>query len=127
MINLEIQAPPYFGDETEGKKEFDEPLVPLLVKEENGARIVLGTHDLLDYSASNLLVERRPGGWAIALHRGGAAIGYVFFLDGGGSFFLHERPITLKVITDTKTERAVHYILNRQPTNDEETHENQPG
>ena len=54
-----------------------------------------GTHDYDDYDKPDLLIERRPVGWAIFLHPlgGGDPVGVIYFLDDGRSFF-REEPFT---------------------------------
>ncbi len=68
--------------------DFGEPNVPVLIREAEGVRIVLGTHDYDDYEKPDVQIERRPNGWAIFLHPLGGSdpSGFVYFLDDGRSF-----------------------------------------
>jgi hypothetical protein len=72
--------------------EFGPPHVPVVIREANGIRIVLGSHDYDDQDAPDIQIERRPRGWAIFLHPvgGSDASGYVYFVDDGRSFLLPE-------------------------------------
>lgn len=71
--------------------EFGPPYVPMVIREADGARIVLGSHDDDCVHAPEIQIERRPRGWAIFLHPvGGDACAYVYFLDDGRSFLLPE-------------------------------------
>jgi hypothetical protein len=96
MDELKLLVPTYYGAancETErfpGKEEFDEPNVPMLIREAEGVRVVLGSHDFEDLSKPDVQIERRPNGWAIFLHPvpGGDPSGLVYFLDDGRSFLV---------------------------------------
>ena len=72
--------------------EFGPPYVPVVIREADGVRIVLGSHDYNCMQAPDIQIERRPRGWAIFLHPvgGGDACGYVYFVDDGRSFLLPE-------------------------------------
>jgi hypothetical protein len=72
--------------------EFGVPHVPVLIREADGVRIVLGTHDYGDLERPDIQIERQPQGWMIFLHPcpGGDASGYVYFLDDGRSFLVKE-------------------------------------
>lgn len=101
MEELKLFVPTYnaaaFPDEVlrEEIPEFGNPFVPVLVKEVAGIRIVLGSHDYDSEHAPDILVERRPNGWAIFLHPvgGGDPSGYVYFCDDGRSYLLPEHGI----------------------------------
>jgi hypothetical protein len=98
LKRLELSVPTYYGSVAEklakelGLPEFGEPVVPVLVHEAEGVRIILGTHDYDDLRKPDIQIERRPNGWAIFLHPepGGDASGFVYFLDDGRSFVLPE-------------------------------------
>src|SRR5688572_19510281 len=98
MADLRIWVPTYFGEFLEHQKnpstreEFDHPLVPVLAREAGGLRVVLGSHDLDDLSFPDILIERRPRGWAIFLHPLGGSdpSACVCFLDDGRSFLIPE-------------------------------------
>jgi hypothetical protein len=64
----------------------------VLIREADGVRIVLGTHDYEDYEKPDIYIERRPNGWAIFLHPLGGSdpSGFVYFLDDGRSFLAKE-------------------------------------
>jgi hypothetical protein len=94
MAELKLYVPTYYGD-TEGaaaagRKEFDEPHVPVLVRRSDGVRIVLGSHDYFDNDAPDVQIERRANGWAVFLHPlgGGDPSGCVYFIDDGRSFLV---------------------------------------
>ena len=95
MQELKFLVPTYYGDTASKpafatKDEFDEPTVPVLICEAGGVRVVLGSHDFNDMSKPDLMIVRRPRGWAIFLHPmpGGDASGLVYFLDDGRSFLV---------------------------------------
>src|SRR5262245_24362830 len=98
MEQLVLMVPTYYGA-TYGdpelftdKEEFDEPHVPVLVRQAAGVRVVLGTNDFEDLEKPDIQIERRPNGWAIFLHPvgGGDPTGLVYFLDDGRSFLVPE-------------------------------------
>ncbi len=97
LQELKLLVPTYnaegFPDEVakDEMPEFGEPLVPVLIREADGVRIVLGTHDY-DCETPDIQIERRPNGWAIFLHPLGGSdpSGYVYFLDDGRSFLSPE-------------------------------------
>jgi hypothetical protein len=80
----------YFEAEVESgaKEEFGDPNVPVLIREAEGVRIVLGTHDYEDFERPDIWVERQPNGWVIFLHSVGGSDenGYVCFHDDGRCF-----------------------------------------
>jgi hypothetical protein len=100
MVEFKLHIPTYYGDADDpsgpakGKQEFDTPIVPVVVREADGVRIVLGSHDYDDMRAPDVQIERRAGGWVIFLHPlgGGDPSGYVIFLDDGRSFLAPEHP-----------------------------------
>lgn len=86
VAEFTVTVPTYYGDHDPyppGKDEWDAPHVPVLVREADGLRIVLGSHDLNNSDAPDIYVERRPNGWAFFLHPEGGndAAGFVYFLD----------------------------------------------
>ncbi|HWB00854.1 MAG TPA: hypothetical protein VG713_20320 [Pirellulales bacterium] len=95
---LKLLVPTYNGRayasqvEKGALREYGTPYVPIVIREAAGIRIVLGSHDPDDKDAPDILVERRPKGWAIFLHPWGRAdaSGYVYFLDDGRSFLVKE-------------------------------------
>jgi hypothetical protein len=74
--------------------EFGDPETPVLVREAEGVRIVLGSHDYEDDTKPDVQIERHPNGWMIFLHPlgGSDACGYIYFVDDGRSYFLPEYP-----------------------------------
>jgi len=74
------------------KPEFGDPHVNVLIREAEGVRILLGTHDCYDSDKPDVQIERQPNGWMIFLHPvgGSDACGYVYFLDDGRSFLVKE-------------------------------------
>jgi hypothetical protein len=96
MAELKLYVPTYYGD-TEGaaamgRKEFDDPQVPVVVREADGVRVVLGSHDFWKSDAPDIQIERRARGWLIFLHPTGSGdpSGHVIFCDDGRSFFVPE-------------------------------------
>jgi len=89
-----LQVPTYHPNAKQGEEEFTEPAVPILVCPADGLRIVLGTHDFLDYGKPDIQIERRKNGWMIFLHPVGGCdpSGYIYMLDDGRSFVQQERP-----------------------------------
>jgi hypothetical protein len=100
-VELNLVVPTYnyqlYGEQVDRGElpEYGEPLVPVLIRDEAGVRIVLGTHDFKDHSKPDLLIERQPQGWAIFLHPegGGDPSGVVYFLDDGRSFVTPENDL----------------------------------
>jgi len=98
LQELKLVVPTYnarcFANEVERgeKQEFGEPFVHVLVREADGVRIVLGSHDFSDNDKPDIQIERQPNGWAIFLHPvgGGDPCGYAYFLDDGRSFLVKE-------------------------------------
>lgn len=95
MQELMLTVPTYYGAAQANPKwypdmeEFDEPSVPVLIREAEGVRIVLGTTNWQDFKRPDVQIERRPNGWAIFLRPdGGDANAIVYFLDDGRSFLL---------------------------------------
>jgi hypothetical protein len=95
---LKLIVPTYLANmprkqsKTDDSPEFGNPYIPILVREAEGVRIVLGTHDYEDGEKPDIQIERRPNGWAIFLRSlgGGDPSGYVYFLDDGRSFLVPE-------------------------------------
>jgi hypothetical protein len=98
MPELKLYAPTYNRGEfratepAEDLPEFGEPSVPVVVRDADGVRIVLGSHDYWAKDMPDVQIERRPGGWAIFLHPVGGSdpSGYVYFLDNGLSYLCPE-------------------------------------
>jgi hypothetical protein len=98
MDELKLIVPTYnydlFPEQVEKGEmsEFGAPDVSVLVRQADGVRIVLGTHDYGDLEKPNIQIERHPKGWMIFLHPcpGGDPSGYVYFLDDGRSFLVKE-------------------------------------
>lgn len=98
--SMRIKVPTYnaslFGDEAAKGivPEFGPPEIPVLVREAEGVRIVLGSHEFWDCSKPDVQIERQPNGWVIFLHPigGGDPAGYVYFYDDGRCVLLKERP-----------------------------------
>jgi hypothetical protein len=107
MAQLRVHVPTYYGGAFEDevargeKPEFGDPYVPVLAREADGVRIVLGSHDYFDMSKPDIQIERRPKGWAIFLHpeAGGDASGFIYFLDDGRSFVSPENATTPAIET----------------------------
>jgi hypothetical protein len=95
---LLLRVPTYHGAVVAGgsgdpqREDFDEPYAPVLVRDADGVRILLGSHDDADVDRPDVQIERRPRGWAIFLHPVGGSdpSGYVYFLDDGRSYLLPE-------------------------------------
>jgi hypothetical protein len=100
MPELKLYMPTYnhgkfrTTEPSEDLPEFGEPRVPVVVRNADGVRIVLGSHDYWAKDAPHVQIERRPGGWAIFLHPLGASdpSGYVYFLDNGLSYIVPQDP-----------------------------------
>jgi hypothetical protein len=104
IAEFAVLSPTYYGKHDplpEGKQEWDEPHVPVLVRECDGLRIVLGSHD---YHADvpDIQIERQPSGWAIFIHPqpGGDPAGYVYILDDETCYFHPERLSPVKILND---------------------------
>jgi hypothetical protein len=72
--------------------EFGKPFAPMLVRQADGLRIVLGSYDYDERTAPDIKIERRPNGWMILLHPAGDGdpSGYVCFLTDGRSYVVPE-------------------------------------
>ena len=83
-----------FPDEVEAgeKPEFSEDHIPVLIREADGVRVVLGTHAYEDNLKPDIQIERQPNGWVIFLHPLGGSdpCGYVCFYDDGRSVLVKE-------------------------------------
>jgi hypothetical protein len=98
LLEMKLLVPTYngnlYGDAVtrNEKPEFGEPNVPMLIREADGARIVLGTHEYADYDAPDVQIERQPKGWAFFLRPLGGSdpCGYMYFRDDGQSYFRPE-------------------------------------
>lgn len=96
---LKLMVPTYNYSKFPGEvdrgelEEFGAPKLPVLVREAEGVRIVLGSHDY-EAMTPDVQIERQPDGWMIFLHpcAGSDACGYLFFMDNGQSYLKKERP-----------------------------------
>lgn len=88
-----LTIPTYVGGISEAV-DFEDTNTKVLVQEGDGIRLVLGAHDINDYSVPDIQVERRRNGWCIFIHPegGGDPSGYVYILDDGRSFVQQEYP-----------------------------------
>jgi len=73
--------------------EFGEPTYPVLIREAEGVRVILGSHDFGDTDKPDVQIERQPNGWVVFLHPVGGLdpCGYVYLFDDGRSYLLMER------------------------------------
>jgi len=98
MPEIKLFAPTYYGDagtrSAQPREEFDEPRVPVVVRDAEGVRIVLGSHDYWNVDFPDVQIERRARGWLIFLHPIGGSdpSGYVFMLDDGRSMLVPDSP-----------------------------------
>jgi hypothetical protein len=130
MAQLKVHVPTYYGgafekEVAEGEKpEFGDPYVPVLAREADGVRIVLGSHDYFDMSKPDIQIERRPNGWAIFLHpeAGGDASGFLYFLDDGRSFVSPENATT-PAVEMLEQPKAAALVDGIEPPEDAETTE----
>ena len=94
MEDCAFELPTFYGARIaagEDQEEFACPLVPVLARVGSGLRIILGTHDDNDCEKPDVLIERRPNGWAIFVHPGTDAPSAIFYiLDDGRSFCIPE-------------------------------------
>lgn len=101
MREFRMHVPTYnasaFPKEVEAgeRPDFGDPYVPVVVRDADGVRIVLGSLDYSDCDAPDVQIERRPNGWAIFLHPLGGCdpSGLAYFLDDGRSFVVPERDL----------------------------------
>jgi hypothetical protein len=101
MKELKLYVPTYnanyFAQEVEiGRKlEFGDPILPVIVREAEGVRVVLGTHHYWDTNTPDIQIERQPNAWVVFLHpaAGSDACGYVYFLDDGRNFLIKEHGV----------------------------------
>lgn len=71
--------------------EFGEPFKKVLVRESDGLRIVLGSHDYHDYDMPDVQIERQPNGWVIFHNpNAGDPCGILYFRDDGQAYLLRE-------------------------------------
>ena len=69
-----FNVPTYYGNacqeeiERGEREEFDDPQATVLIYQDAGLRILLGTDDYDDDDKPDIKIERRPKGWAIFLH-----------------------------------------------------------
>jgi hypothetical protein len=101
MREVKVYVPTYYGAllakqvAKSDEPEFGAPLVPLFIRDEDGLRVLLGAPHRDRDEDADILIERRPNGWAIFLHplTGCDPIGCVYFLDDGRSFLAKELPL----------------------------------
>lgn len=111
-----ILVPTYYGNAATANgepPEFGDPAVPVVIRPDDGVRIVLGSHDSFADNAPNIQIKRRPHGWAVFLHPvgGGDPSGCVYFIDDGRSFVVPERALgATPPITALDWDETVHEI-----------------
>jgi hypothetical protein len=103
------EAPTFIGhqrpsdDVSTNEPEFVPPYVPIHAYEEDGVRIILGANDDEDGSKPDLKIERRPHGWAFFLHpNAGDPIAFIYLLDDGRSYLMHEllTELAMEIVTE---------------------------
>jgi len=72
----------------------------VLIYEDAGLRVLLGTLSKNDDDKPDIKIERRPKGWAIFLHPSGATdpSGYIYLLDDRRSFLVKDDLMLLEPI-----------------------------
>jgi hypothetical protein len=119
MEQLKLLVPTYYANlfpaevAARERPEFGEPNVPVIIRQAEGVRIVLGTHNYDDTDKPDVQIERQPNGWMIFLDPvAGDPSGYVYFLDDGRSFLVPETPfgstIPIKVLNTFQHVPMVH-------------------
>lgn len=68
-------------------------MLPVVIREADSLRIVLGTHNYDEAKAPDIEIERQPNGWVVFLHPlgGGDLCGCLYFRDDGRNYFQMER------------------------------------
>ncbi len=81
---LALLVPTYNGGlYTKGERpEFSPAETPVLIREDTGIRVVLGSHDFTA-DVPDVQIERRPHGWVIFIHPRGS-------FDACGCFYIHD-------------------------------------
>lgn len=96
LTELKLHVPTYYPDDA---GEYGQPDVPVLVQEQDGLRIVLGSHATADYKKPDISIERRRHGWAIFLHRtAGDPCGVVYISDDGTAYLHKEWQVDFKIL-----------------------------
>jgi hypothetical protein len=97
MWQLHCRVPTYVGELTAEERgpgvapDFGGPSVPVRVSEAAGIRVILGADDERDREKPEIVVERRPHGWAIFINcNGDETVGVIFMLDDGRTMLLRE-------------------------------------
>lgn len=77
---------------------FDDAKVPILVREDEGLHIVLGTHDFEMVEKPDILIERHPHGWLIVVHPNADCdpVGRIYLLDNGRTYFV-KGPVSAQI------------------------------
>jgi hypothetical protein len=126
MWQFHCRVPTYVGELTAEERgpgvdpDFDKPYVPVRVSDAAGIRLILGTDDERDREKPEIVVERRPHGWAIFINSNGdETVGVIFMLDDGRTMLLRE-PYVDSPISDVDDIPAE---LDRAERNDELTAE----
>jgi len=99
MLESQFRIPTFYGAQNaqlpepdKGRCDFSDPFAKILVRDEDGLRVLLMSGDIAPKDAPDILIERRPHGWAMFLHPVGNSepSGYVYFLDDGRSYVIPE-------------------------------------
>lgn len=97
MWQYHCRVPTYVGALTPeergpgGGPDFAAPSVPVRISDAAGIRLILGTDDEQDRVKPEIVVERRPHGWAIFINcNADETVGVVFMLDDGRTMLLRE-------------------------------------
>ncbi|MCI0640762.1 MAG: hypothetical protein L0Y70_16945 [Gemmataceae bacterium] len=111
-----MSVPTYVGAQPHEEKvdwpDFAQPMVPVLVHEFEGVRVIMGSHDRINQDQPDLQIERRPHGWAIFIHpNGGDPVACIYILDNGRTFLIPEKYTepSLETVDDIPAELDAPY------------------
>lgn len=114
MSQSNFRLPTYNPKAPKGGDDFIEPRVPVLVRQVDGIRVVLGSHDF-GADKPDVLIERRKNGWSILIHPNGEhgdCVGCVFIHDDGRTWCVPDGLPRERIVVDEAWDSVSNEIDN---------------